>query len=99
MAFYPNHQIKACDMNGRFESNELKVGLNIAHMEKTRHGPVKAVKQELQVDALPGAVVLESSLAGSSSGSVSAGVMVAIIICCASLFIILVAVGIYKLKR
>ena len=90
-------QIKACDLNGGFESNKIKVELNALSEDKP-HAPQKAINNEMRVDALPGAV-MEANIAGTASGSNSAGVMAAIIICSASAFIVLVMIGIYRLKK
>lgn len=94
--------IKACDLNGRFESNQCEVELNVLHKEikyNKPHNAQKVSREQLQYDALPGAVVMQANIAGTASASTSSGVMAAIIICSASVFVALVIIGIFRLRK
>ena len=101
-------QIYVSDQNGRFMSDKERLSLSVKHA-KPRRRPMKAhygvpqrpfnlkaVKDTLNEEELPGAVTVEK--AASKSG-LSSGVLAAIIVCSVSVFIFLVVLGLYRLKK
>lgn len=87
------------DQNGRFKSDEERLELSILHgTRQWRPFDLKAVKETLSAEELPGEVSVEDE-AVSKTSSMSTGIMAVIIICSASVFIVLVIFGVYRLRK
>lgn len=87
-------------------SDKEKMSLSILHDKKPLqkiHKAVKlhpfnfdAVKESLNAEELPGAVSVEKVAAKST---ITSGVLAAIIICSVSVFVFLIVLGLYRLKK
>lgn len=87
------------DQNGRFKSDDERLELSILHRARQlRPFNLEAVKETLSAEELPGAVSVEDE-AVSKTSSMSTGIMAVIIICSASVFIVLVIFGVYRLRK
>ncbi|KAK3717508.1 hypothetical protein QZH41_016840, partial [Actinostola sp. cb2023] len=89
--------IYVSDQNGLFMSDKER--LTLLHGERaqrTRSFNVNAVRETLKAEELPGAVSVDTIV---TKNTVSSGVLAAIIVCSASLFVFLVVLGIYRLKK
>lgn len=87
-------------MNGKCKSDEERRHINTIHTGRgiEEYG-IKAAEISQKEELMPGIVSMENGMGSESSGGLSSGVMVLIIVCSVSIFIALVVIGIFKYRQ
>lgn len=87
-------------MNGKCKSDEERRHINTIHTSRgfEEYG-IKAAEISQKEELMPGIVSMENDMGSESSGGLSSGVMVLIIVCSVSIFISLVVIGIFKYRQ